>query len=68
MDTGPIIDFHVHAFYSKDRILNEMKKASVDLAVLLAVDVDPMDVEIPEIKEKLRKRHLESFFYFSISI
>ena len=65
MDTGPVIDFHVHAFYSKDRILNEMKKAGVDLAVLLAVDVDPMDVEIPEIKEKLRKRHLESFFYLS---
>lgn len=60
---GLIIDFHVHAFYSEYRILKEMERANVDLAVLLAVDADPMDVEIPEIKEKLRRRHLESIFY-----
>jgi len=55
-----IIDIHVHPFFHENEILNEMKEAGVDYAVLLAVDVDPLDVEKPEIKSKLRKRHLES--------
>lgn len=57
-----IIDIHVHPFFHETKIVNEMKRAGVDCAVLLAVDVDPLDVEKPEIKSKLRKRHLESFF------
>jgi predicted TIM-barrel fold metal-dependent hydrolase len=57
-----IIDIHVHPFFHDTKILDEMKKAGVNHAVLLAVDVDPLDVEKPEIKSKLRKRHLESLF------
>ncbi len=41
-----------------------MKKANVDKAVLLSVDVDPQDVEEPRMKSKLRKRHLASTFGF----
>lgn len=59
-----IIDVHVHPFFSEDKILGEMKRAEVDCAVLLAVDADPMDVERPEIKSKLRKRHLKALYGF----
>jgi len=59
-----IIDIHVHPFFHETEILNEMKRASVDRAVLLAVDADPSDVEKPEIKSKLRQRHLESLLGF----
>jgi len=55
-----IIDIHVHPFYKENRILKEMERAGIARAVLLAVDADPMDVEKPEIKNKLRARHLES--------
>jgi len=55
-----IIDIHVHPFYKESRILDEMNRAGVNYAVLLAVDADPMDVEKPEIRNKLRTRHLES--------
>jgi len=55
-----IIDIHVHPFFHETQILNEMKRACVDRAVLLGVDTDPSDVEKPEIKNKLRMRHLES--------
>lgn len=54
-----IIDIHVHPFYKEHRILEEMKRAGVDRAVLLAVDADPMDVEKLEIKNRLRARHIE---------
>lgn len=60
-----IIDIHVHPFVHETEILNEMKRGGVDHAVLLAVDADPSDVEKPEIKNKLRKRHLESLLDFS---
>ncbi|MEM2691441.1 MAG: hypothetical protein QXS01_05005, partial [Candidatus Bathyarchaeia archaeon] len=59
-----IIDIHVHPFYKENRILDEMSRAGVDRAVLLAVDADPMDVEKPEIRNKLRARHLESSIDF----
>jgi len=55
-----IIDIHVHPFFHERQILNDMKRAGVDRAVLLGVDTDPSDVEKPEIKNKLRMRHLES--------
>ncbi len=60
-----IIDIHVHPFLHETDILNEMKKGCVDHAVLLIVDADPSDVEKPEIKNKLRKRHLESLLDFT---
>ena len=59
-----IIDIHVHPFFRETEILNEMKRAGVDRSVLLAVDADPSDVEKPEIKSKLRQRHLESLLGF----
>jgi len=59
-----IIDFHVHPFVHENQILEEMKKADVDHSVLLAVDADPSDVEKPEIKKKLRERHLNSLVGF----
>lgn len=59
-----IIDFHVHPFLNEKEILNQMEKAGVNRAVLLAVDADPSDVEKPEIKNKLRQCHLEAFFGF----
>lgn len=55
------IDVHVHPFYSEDLILEEMKRASVDRALLLAVDVDTMDVEKPEIRNRLRTRYLRHY-------
>jgi predicted TIM-barrel fold metal-dependent hydrolase len=60
MNLIKIIDVHVHPFYKESRILDEMNRAGVSYAVLLAVDADPMDVEKPEIKSKLRIRYLES--------
>jgi len=59
-----IIDIHVHPFLHETEILNEMKRACVDYAVLLAVDTDPSDVEKPEIKSRLRQRHLDSLLGF----
>lgn len=44
-----------------------MEKAGIDKAILLAVDVDPSDVDKPEIKNRLRNRHLESLFGIGIS-
>jgi len=64
MERELIIDIHVHPFYEEAEILNEMDKANVDHCVLLAVDADPLDIEKPEIKEKLRKRHLKSLLGF----
>ena len=45
-------------------ILREMKEAEVEKTILLGVDVDPLDVEKPEIKSKLIKRHLNSTLAF----
>ena len=42
-----------------------MERGGVDHAVILAVDADPSDVEKPEIKSRLRKRHLESLLDFA---
>lgn len=55
-----IVDIHVHPFASEKEILSEMERAGVDYSVLLAVDADPTDVEKPEIKKRLRQRHLKS--------
>jgi predicted TIM-barrel fold metal-dependent hydrolase len=55
-----IIDIHVHPFFNETEILSEMRRAGVNRAVLLGVDTDPSDLERPEIKKKLRERHLES--------
>ena len=62
-----IIDIHVHPFVDKTEILDEMKKADANYAVLLGVDADPSDIEKPEIKSRLRQRHLESLSNFRTS-
>lgn len=62
-----IIDIHVHPFLPETEILNEMKRACVDCAVLLAIDTDPLDVEKPEIKNRLRQRHLDSLLGYRAS-
>jgi len=59
-----IIDIHVHALVPETQILAEMEKAGVNHSVLLFVDTDPMDVEKPEIKEKMRNRHKSSSLLF----
>lgn len=59
-----ILDIHVHPFHRETEILNEMRRAGVDQAVLLGVDADPLDVDKPEVKNRLRSRHLESLFGF----
>jgi len=63
-----IIDVHVHPLVSETQILDEMDKAGVDRSILLGTDTDPLDVDKPEIKEKLRKRFdsskLQSHSYF----
>ena len=51
-----IIDVHVHPLVSETQILEEMDKAGVDRSILLGTDTDPLDVEKPEIKERMRKR------------
>lgn len=63
-----IIDIHVHPFVRQAEILDEMKKAGIDRAVLLGVDADPSDVERPEIKKRLRQRHLETLLNFRTSL
>ena len=55
-----IIDAHVHALVPETQILAEMEKAGVNRSVLLFVDTDPLDVEEPEIKEKMRRRFKSS--------
>lgn len=62
-----IIDTHVHALVSETEILAEMEKAGVNRSVLLFVDTDPLDVEKPEIKEKMRRR-FKSSSSFSLPI
>lgn len=62
-----IIDIHVHPFVQETEILDEIKKANVDYAVLLGVDANPSDVEKPEIKSRLNQRHLESLLNFRTS-
>ena len=58
-----IIDVHVHPLVSETQILEEMDRAGVDRSILLGTDTDPLDVDKPEIKEKMRKRFSSSKFY-----
>ena len=58
-----IIDVHVHPLVSEIQILEEMDKAGVTRSVLLGTDTDPLDVDKPEIREKMRKRFSSSKFH-----
>ena len=55
-----IIDVHVHPLVSEPQILEEMDRAGVNQSILLGTDTDPLDVDKPEIKEKMRKRFSSS--------
>ncbi len=58
--TGRIVDIHLHPFsvIANGDLLTEMDRADVDVAVLLALDVDSNDLERPNIKEMVHKRLL----------
>jgi predicted TIM-barrel fold metal-dependent hydrolase len=50
----PMVECHVHPKMPDLKFLSDMKKAGISHAVLLATDTDPLDVDRPEIIEKLR--------------
>jgi predicted TIM-barrel fold metal-dependent hydrolase len=59
--TERIVDFHVHpmlSLISENDLLTELDKASVEAAVLLALDVDPQDLDRPDIKNLIFQRFL----------
>ena len=60
-----VVDIHVHPFtlMTDDHLLTEMDKAGVDIAVLLALDVDPNDLDRPNVKEMIHNRLLEMYFF-----
>jgi len=60
-----VIDVHAHPFtlITDDQLLTEMDKAEVDIAVLLALDVDPNDLDRPNIREMIRNRLLDMYFF-----
>jgi predicted TIM-barrel fold metal-dependent hydrolase len=56
----PMVECHVHPKIPDLKFLSDLKKAGISHAVLLATDTDPMDVDRPEIIEKLRMNHAGS--------
>lgn len=63
--SGKIVDIHVHPFalMTEDQLLTELDNAGVDIAVLLALDVDPNDLDRPEIKQMISNRLLDMYFW-----
>ncbi len=60
-----VVDVHLHpfAFLEDVHLLTEMDEAGVDIAVLLAIDVDPDDLDRPNIKEIIQSRLFEMYFF-----
>ena len=60
-----IVDVHVHPFalVTQEHMLTELDKAGVSTAVLLALDVDPNDLDRPEIKKMVSNRLLDMYFW-----
>ncbi len=60
-----IVDVHVHPFtlITPEHLLTELDKAGVAIAVLLALDVDPRDLDRPEIKKMVSNRLLDMYFW-----
>lgn len=60
-----IVDVHLHPFelITDDHLLTEMDKAGVDVSVLLALDVDPYGLDRFNIKEMIRDRLLDMYFF-----
>ena len=65
MVEGKIVDVHVHPFtlITQEHMLTELDKAGVAIAVLLALDVDPSDLDRPEIKKMVSNRLLDMYFW-----
>jgi len=60
-----VVDVHLHPFtlITDDHLLTEMDKAGVDVAVLLALDVDPTDLDRPNIIEMIQQSPLRHVFF-----
>lgn len=60
-----IVDVHIHPFalLPEDHLLTELDNAGVDVAVLLALDVDPSDLDRSEIKQMVSNRLLEMYLW-----
>jgi predicted TIM-barrel fold metal-dependent hydrolase len=60
-----VVDVHLHPFVlmTEDHLLTEMDEAGVDVAVLLALDVDPTDLDRPNIIEMVHNRLLDMYFF-----
>jgi len=60
-----IIDVHIHPFslVSENQLLEEMDKAGVEVGVLLALDVDPQDLNRKDIRDMITNRLLELYLY-----
>ena len=63
--TEKVVDVHLHPFVlmTDDHLLTEMDKAGVDVAVLLALDVDPTNLDRPNIIEMVHNRLLDMYFF-----
>ncbi len=59
------MDVHLHPFAFLDdvHLLTEMDEAGVDISVLLAIDVDPDDLDRSNIKEIIQSRLFEMYFF-----
>jgi len=59
------VDVHIHplALMTDDQLLMELDKAGVDVGVLLALDVDPQNLDRPEIRDMVSNRLLDMYFW-----
>lgn len=54
-----IIDIHIHpllTFVTEDDLLRELREARVDFGILLALDVDPQNLDSPKVQHTLLQR------------
>lgn len=54
-----IIDIHIHpllTFITEDDLLRELREARVDFGILLALDVDPQNLDRPKVQRTLLQR------------
>jgi len=60
-----IIDFHIHPFalLTEDHLLTELNNAEVEVGVLLALDVDPKNLDRLQTKKMVSNRLLEMYFW-----
>ena len=62
--SSKIIDVHIHPFslLTEDNLLTELKNAEVEVGVLLALDVDPKNLDSPQTKKMVSNRLLDMYF------